>query len=147
MASLCWRASGTPWCWPGNSRPSSVAWTSPATSWITARWWTACRESGERETCELSVRGPTGWVHVWSRFPHHRRTTFIDTILHVIGSQVSDLKENKKYQFQVRAANIAGVGVPSLPSDTFLCEEWTIAAPGRSDPSQIRPFHHLTLVF
>lgn len=35
-----------------------------------------------------------------------------------------------KYQFQVRAANMAGVGIPSLPSDTFLCEEWTIAVPG-----------------
>lgn len=44
--------------------------------------------------------------------------------------QVSDLKENKKYQFQVRAANMAGVGIPSLPSNTFLCEEWTIAVPG-----------------
>ncbi|MEQ2181176.1 hypothetical protein GOODEAATRI_008660, partial [Goodea atripinnis] len=32
-----------------------------------------------------------------------------------------------KYQFQVRAANMAGVGIPSMPSDTFLCEEWTIA--------------------
>lgn len=54
----------------------------------------------------------------------------------MIGSQVSDLKENRKYQFQVRAVNIAGVGVPSLPSDTFLCEEWTIAVPGLSDASQ-----------
>lgn len=44
--------------------------------------------------------------------------------------QVSDLKENKLYQFQVRAANIAGVGIPSLPSQTFKCEEWTIAVPG-----------------
>lgn len=45
-------------------------------------------------------------------------------------SKVSDLFENRKYQFQVRAANMAGVGIPSLPSDTFLCEEWTIAVPG-----------------
>ena len=44
--------------------------------------------------------------------------------------QVSDLKENRKYQFQVRAANMAGVGIPSLPSGTFVCEEWTIAVPG-----------------
>lgn len=43
---------------------------------------------------------------------------------------MSELKENMKYQFQVRAANMAGVGIPSLPSDTFLCEEWTIAVPG-----------------
>lgn len=64
------------------------------------------------------------------------RDTFTDTILVMIGFQVSDLKENRKYQFQVRAANIAGVGVPSLPSDTFLCEEWTIAVPGSSAPCQ-----------
>uniref|UniRef100_A0A3B4AQI0 Myomesin-1 n=1 Tax=Periophthalmus magnuspinnatus TaxID=409849 RepID=A0A3B4AQI0_9GOBI len=47
--------------------------------------------------------------------------------------RVSDLLENRKYQFQVRAANMAGVGIPSLPSDTFLCEEWTIAVPPPHD--------------
>ncbi|XP_050922868.1 LOW QUALITY PROTEIN: M-protein, striated muscle [Lates calcarifer] len=52
--------------------------------------------------------------------------------------RVSDLKENRKYQFQVRAANMAGVGIPSLPSDTFLCEEWTIAVPGPPHDLQIR---------
>ncbi|XP_033855886.3 M-protein, striated muscle-like isoform X2 [Acipenser ruthenus] len=44
--------------------------------------------------------------------------------------RVNDLKENMTYQFQVRAANIAGVGIPSLPSTSFKCEEWTIAVPG-----------------
>ncbi|XP_063062622.1 M-protein, striated muscle isoform X2 [Engraulis encrasicolus] len=44
--------------------------------------------------------------------------------------RVSELKENMNYQFQVRAANMAGVGIPSLPSETFTCEEWTIAVPG-----------------
>ncbi|XP_016118384.1 myomesin-1-like, partial [Sinocyclocheilus grahami] len=43
--------------------------------------------------------------------------------------RVSELKENMLYQFQVRAANMAGVGIPSLPSETFKCEEWTIAVP------------------
>ncbi|KAF3703699.1 Myomesin-1 Myomesin family member 1 Skelemin [Channa argus] len=52
--------------------------------------------------------------------------------------RVSDLKENRKYQFQVRASNIAGVGLPSLPSDTFLCEEWTIAVPGPPHDLQLR---------
>ncbi|XP_078794342.1 myomesin-1 isoform X17 [Oryzias latipes] len=51
--------------------------------------------------------------------------------------RVSDLQENKKYQFQVRAANMAGVGIPSLPSETFLCEEWTIAVPGPPHDLQI----------
>jgi len=50
--------------------------------------------------------------------------------------QVCDLKENRKYQFQVRAANMAGVGIPSLPSNTFLCEEWTIAVPGEEEEEE-----------
>ncbi|XP_056868529.1 M-protein, striated muscle isoform X6 [Takifugu flavidus] len=60
--------------------------------------------------------------------------------------RVTDLKENRKYQFQVRAANIAGVGVPSLPSDTFLCEEWTIAVPGPPHDLQIREVRSDSLV-
>ncbi|XP_029698285.1 M-protein, striated muscle isoform X2 [Takifugu rubripes] len=60
--------------------------------------------------------------------------------------RVTDLKENRKYQFQVRAANIAGVGVPSLPSETFLCEEWTIAVPGPPHDLQIREVRSDSLV-
>ncbi|XP_030612165.1 M-protein, striated muscle isoform X2 [Archocentrus centrarchus] len=60
--------------------------------------------------------------------------------------RVSDLKENKKYQFQVRAANMAGVGIPSLPSKTFLCEEWTIAVPGPPHDLQIREVRNDSLV-
>ncbi|XP_059183327.1 myomesin-1 [Centropristis striata] len=60
--------------------------------------------------------------------------------------RVSDLKENMKYQFQVRAANMAGVGIPSLPSDTFLCEEWTIAVPGPPHDLQIREVRSDSLV-
>uniref|UniRef100_A0A669DD78 Myomesin 1 n=1 Tax=Oreochromis niloticus TaxID=8128 RepID=A0A669DD78_ORENI len=60
--------------------------------------------------------------------------------------RVSDLKENKKYQFQVRAANMAGVGIPSLPSNTFLCEEWTIAVPGPPYDLQIREVRNDSLV-
>ncbi|XP_034026868.1 myomesin-1 isoform X2 [Thalassophryne amazonica] len=60
--------------------------------------------------------------------------------------RVSELKENRKYQFQVRAANIAGVGIPSLPSETFLCEEWTIAVPGPPHDLQIREVRSDSLV-
>ncbi|KAM4534315.1 myomesin-1 isoform 3-T3 [Odontesthes bonariensis] len=60
--------------------------------------------------------------------------------------RVSDLRENKKYQFQVRAANMAGVGIPSLPSNTFLCEEWTIAVPGPPHDLQIRDVRNDSLV-
>uniref|UniRef100_G3NJS5 Myomesin 1 n=1 Tax=Gasterosteus aculeatus aculeatus TaxID=481459 RepID=G3NJS5_GASAC len=59
---------------------------------------------------------------------------------------VSDLRENKKYQFQVRAANMAGVGIPSQPSDTFLCEEWTIAVPGPPHDLQVREVRSDSLV-
>ncbi|KAJ3611068.1 hypothetical protein NHX12_021084 [Muraenolepis orangiensis] len=60
--------------------------------------------------------------------------------------QVCDLKENMKYQFQVRAANMAGVGIPSLPSDIFLCEEWTIAVPGPPYDLQVREVRSSSLL-
>ncbi|KAM9552231.1 myomesin-1-like isoform 1-T2 [Salvelinus alpinus] len=60
--------------------------------------------------------------------------------------RVSDLKENRKYQFQVRAANMAGVGIPSLPSETFICEEWTIAVPGPPHDLQVTEVRANTLV-
>nr|XP_056710279.1 myomesin-1 isoform X2 [Euleptes europaea] len=44
--------------------------------------------------------------------------------------RVHDLKENTTYQFQVAAANLAGLGIPSPASQSFKCEEWTIAVPG-----------------
>ncbi|XP_063155210.1 myomesin-1 isoform X1 [Candoia aspera] len=44
--------------------------------------------------------------------------------------RINDLKENMTYQFQVAAANIAGLGTPSPATQPFKCEEWTIAVPG-----------------
>ncbi|XP_018408912.1 PREDICTED: myomesin-1 [Nanorana parkeri] len=44
--------------------------------------------------------------------------------------RILNLKENTLYQYQVAACNIAGVGIPSQPSKSFKCEEWTIAVPG-----------------
>ncbi|XP_053099304.1 myomesin-1 isoform X2 [Hemicordylus capensis] len=44
--------------------------------------------------------------------------------------RVHDLKENMTYQFQVAAVNLAGLGTPSPASQSFKCEEWTIAVPG-----------------
>ncbi|KAM8967470.1 myomesin-1 [Pelodytes ibericus] len=51
--------------------------------------------------------------------------------------RVLNLKENVIYQYQVYACNLAGVGIPSQPSKSFKCEEWTIAVPG--------PPHELTV--
>ncbi|XP_006867356.1 PREDICTED: myomesin-1 [Chrysochloris asiatica] len=44
--------------------------------------------------------------------------------------KISNLKENMVYQFQVAAMNIAGLGEFSAASESFKCEEWTIAVPG-----------------
>ncbi|XP_063075232.1 myomesin 1a (skelemin) isoform X2 [Engraulis encrasicolus] len=44
--------------------------------------------------------------------------------------KVENLKENVFYQFQVRAFNLAGISVGSLPSDRLECKEWTVAVPG-----------------
>uniref|UniRef100_A0A671QVY1 M-protein, striated muscle-like n=2 Tax=Sinocyclocheilus anshuiensis TaxID=1608454 RepID=A0A671QVY1_9TELE len=60
--------------------------------------------------------------------------------------RVSKLKENMLYQFQVRAANMAGVGIPSLPSETFKCEEWTIAVPGPPHDLQVQEVRKDSLV-
>uniref|UniRef100_A0A673L8M3 M-protein, striated muscle-like n=1 Tax=Sinocyclocheilus rhinocerous TaxID=307959 RepID=A0A673L8M3_9TELE len=60
--------------------------------------------------------------------------------------RVSELKENMLYQFQVRAANMAGVGIPSLPSETFKCEEWTIAVPGPPHDLQVQEVRKDSLV-
>ncbi|KAA0723880.1 Myomesin-1 190 kDa connectin-associated protein 190 kDa titin-associated protein [Triplophysa tibetana] len=60
--------------------------------------------------------------------------------------RVSDLKENMLYQFQLRAANMAGVGIPSQPSDVFRCEEWTIAVPGPPHDLQIQEVRRDALV-
>uniref|UniRef100_A0A8C0H1R0 Myomesin 1 n=1 Tax=Chelonoidis abingdonii TaxID=106734 RepID=A0A8C0H1R0_CHEAB len=47
-----------------------------------------------------------------------------------VSERIHNLKENMVYQFQVAAANLAGVGTPSPPTRSFKCEEWTIAVPG-----------------
>ncbi|XP_067279215.1 myomesin-1 isoform X2 [Pseudorasbora parva] len=60
--------------------------------------------------------------------------------------RVSELKENMLYQFQVRAANMAGVGIPSLPSEIFKCEEWTIAVPGPPHDLQVQEVRKDSLV-
>ncbi|XP_059201291.1 myomesin 1a (skelemin) [Centropristis striata] len=44
--------------------------------------------------------------------------------------KAENLKENVIYQFQVRAMNMAGVSVSSLPSADLECKEWTITVPG-----------------
>lgn len=44
--------------------------------------------------------------------------------------KAENLKENKFYQFQVRAMNMAGVSRSSLPSAALECKEYTITVPG-----------------
>lgn len=44
--------------------------------------------------------------------------------------QVEGLTEGANYQFQVYAANLAGLGPASKHSDDFTCEGWTMPEPG-----------------
>ncbi|XP_061478883.1 myomesin-2 [Rhineura floridana] len=43
---------------------------------------------------------------------------------------VEDLTENAYYEFKIAAANIAGIGQSSEPSEHFKCEAWTMPQPG-----------------
>ncbi|XP_062868659.1 myomesin-2 isoform X2 [Trichomycterus rosablanca] len=44
--------------------------------------------------------------------------------------KVENLTAGVFYEFKIQAANLAGVGVPSEPSKSFACEEWTMPEPG-----------------
>ncbi|XP_062282336.1 M-protein, striated muscle [Scomber scombrus] len=43
---------------------------------------------------------------------------------------VEHLTEGSFYEFKIQAANMAGVGVASVPSAAMKCEAWTMEAPG-----------------
>ncbi|XP_037382641.1 myomesin-2 [Talpa occidentalis] len=43
---------------------------------------------------------------------------------------VGGLAEGSQYEFRIAAANMAGIGQPSEPSEAFRCEAWTAPEPG-----------------
>uniref|UniRef100_A0A8C0KIA2 Myomesin 2 n=1 Tax=Canis lupus dingo TaxID=286419 RepID=A0A8C0KIA2_CANLU len=43
---------------------------------------------------------------------------------------VEGLTEGSLYEFKIAAANLAGIGQPSDPSELFKCEAWTMPEPG-----------------
>ena len=40
------------------------------------------------------------------------------------------MTEGSLYEFKIAAANMAGIGQPSDPSELFKCEAWTMPEPG-----------------
>lgn len=50
--------------------------------------------------------------------------------LMLVSSQVDNLMEGTFYEFKVQAANMAGVGLPSVPSLPMKCVAWTMEEPG-----------------
>ncbi|XP_069462196.1 myomesin-2 isoform X2 [Ambystoma mexicanum] len=45
---------------------------------------------------------------------------------------VEELSEGAFYEFKIAACNLAGIGLPSDPSEHFKCEAWTMPEPGPS---------------
>lgn len=43
---------------------------------------------------------------------------------------MENLEEGAFYEFKIAASNIAGLGLPSDPSEHFKCEAWTSPEPG-----------------
>ncbi|CAJ1062752.1 myomesin-3 [Xyrichtys novacula] len=60
--------------------------------------------------------------------------------------KVCNLTSGHFYQFRVFAANMAGVGKPSEPSETFLCEKWTMPEPGCPYDVEVREVRDSSLV-
>ncbi|XP_041844433.1 myomesin-3 [Melanotaenia boesemani] len=60
--------------------------------------------------------------------------------------KVCNLKSGHFYHFRVFAANVAGVGKPSDPSDAFLCEKWTMPEPGCPYDLEFREVRNSSLV-
>ncbi|XP_045900459.1 myomesin-3 [Micropterus dolomieu] len=60
--------------------------------------------------------------------------------------KVCSLTSGHFYQFRVFAANVAGVGKPSKPSEAFLCEMWTMPEPGCPYDLELREVRNSSLV-
>nr|XP_020445778.1 myomesin-3-like [Monopterus albus] len=60
--------------------------------------------------------------------------------------KVCNLSSGHFYEFRVFAANMAGVGKPSEPSEAFLCEKWTMPEPGCPYDLQVRDVRNNSLV-
>ncbi|XP_042346235.1 myomesin-3 [Plectropomus leopardus] len=60
--------------------------------------------------------------------------------------KVGNLTNGNFYQFRVFAANMAGVGKPSEPSEAFLCEKWTMPEPGPPYDAEVREVRNDSLV-
>uniref|UniRef100_A0A667ZIA8 Myomesin 3 n=1 Tax=Myripristis murdjan TaxID=586833 RepID=A0A667ZIA8_9TELE len=60
--------------------------------------------------------------------------------------KVCNLADGHYYQFRVFAANLAGIGKPSEPSEAFLCEKWTMPQPGCPYDLEFREVRHDSLV-
>ncbi|CAG6014633.1 unnamed protein product [Menidia menidia] len=60
--------------------------------------------------------------------------------------KVCNLTSGHLYQFRVFAANLAGVGKSSEPSEAFLCEKWTMPEPGCPHDLEFREVRNSSLV-
>lgn len=88
--------------------------------------------------CELQ---PSKMIHVLTKLPvldikrykMIQITSLQTSDNHLIQcwcSQVDSLIEGTFYEFKVQAANMAGVGLPSVPSLPMKCVAWTMEEPG-----------------
>lgn len=126
MTSRCSTVTATPWFSTGRSlftpeeqRLRNITWTRGAVGLACGGRFTS--HQLENDSIRLND------VFSTSDLLSERALMFIT------GWQVEGLTEGAVYQFQVYAANLAGLGPASKHSADFKCEAWNMPEPGECD--------------
>lgn len=137
MTSQCSTVTATPWFSTGRSLFTPVAQRSRSITWTSDAVGRAC---GGRFTSHQLENDSTRFSDAFSA---GEWTSEPSAKVFIIGWQVEGLTEGAVYQFQVYAANLAGLGPASKPSADFTCAAWNMPEPGERERRAADSLTHL----
>lgn len=127
MTSQCSTVTATPWFSTGRSLFTPEAQRSRNITWTRDAVGRAC---GGRSTSHQLEKDSTRFTDTFST---NDQVSVNEALMLIICWQVEGLTEGAVYQFQVYAANLAGLGPASKHSADFTCEAWNMPEPGECD--------------